>query len=128
MRLNSKSNRFSIIILNTPIIFEMPKRHGTHFLSLDSFFYRSSTFARSLVVFISIDSIAVAFYSSIFCRFPSLPKLFNINGLKVNPSSDPCSAQCDKWFDSIYRCVVILLTRKRCFFFFSSTITIQANC
>lgn len=29
---------------------------------------------------------------------------------------DPCSAQCDKWFDSIYRCVVILLTRKRCLF------------
>lgn len=34
--------------------------------------------------------------------------------MKANSSSDPCSAQCDKWFDSIYRCVVILLTRKLC--------------
>lgn len=80
---------------------------------------------------------SIFMYVNVVLLLPS--KHFNVNGLKVNPSSDPCSkAQCDKWFDSICRCVscvwcdnvAILLTWKRVRFvyFLLSFVTSQTNC
>lgn len=58
------------------------------------------------------------FLSFVPFRISFFFSFFFLNGLKFNPSSDPCLAQCDKWFNSQFKGARIFVF---CFFFFAYT-------